>query len=82
LKPVLIIGHTDVVEAKREDWTTDPFQFTEKDGYYYGARHPGHEGQRCDRRDRIHPHEKRGLRARPRHHPRADADEEGAPPTA
>ncbi|MEO7205615.1 MAG: M20/M25/M40 family metallo-hydrolase [Steroidobacteraceae bacterium] len=36
LKPVLIIGHLDVVEAKREDWTTDPFQFVEKDGYYYG----------------------------------------------
>jgi acetylornithine deacetylase/succinyl-diaminopimelate desuccinylase-like protein len=35
-KPVLIIGHTDVVEARREDWTTDPFQFVEKDGYYYG----------------------------------------------
>src|ERR1700722_14010917 len=26
-KPVLIIGHLDVVEARREDWTTDPFQF-------------------------------------------------------
>jgi acetylornithine deacetylase/succinyl-diaminopimelate desuccinylase-like protein len=36
LKPVLIIGHVDVVEARREDWTTDPFQFVEKDGYYYG----------------------------------------------
>ena len=35
-KPVLIIGHLDVVEARREDWTTDPFQFLEKDGYYYG----------------------------------------------
>jgi acetylornithine deacetylase/succinyl-diaminopimelate desuccinylase-like protein len=35
-KPVLVIGHTDVVEAKREDWTTDPFVFTEKDGYFYG----------------------------------------------
>jgi acetylornithine deacetylase/succinyl-diaminopimelate desuccinylase-like protein len=35
-KPVLLIGHLDVVEAKREDWTTDPFQFIEKDGYYYG----------------------------------------------
>ena len=29
-------GHLDVVEAKREDWTTDPFQFVEKDGYFYG----------------------------------------------
>jgi acetylornithine deacetylase/succinyl-diaminopimelate desuccinylase-like protein len=36
LKPILIIGHLDVVEARREDWTTDPFQFIEKDGYYYG----------------------------------------------
>jgi acetylornithine deacetylase/succinyl-diaminopimelate desuccinylase-like protein len=36
LKPILIIGHLDVVEARREDWTTDPFQFGEKDGYFYG----------------------------------------------
>jgi acetylornithine deacetylase/succinyl-diaminopimelate desuccinylase-like protein len=35
-RPVLIIGHLDVVEARREDWTTDPFQFVEKDGYFYG----------------------------------------------
>ena len=26
-KPVLLFGHTDVVEARREDWTTDPFSF-------------------------------------------------------
>jgi acetylornithine deacetylase/succinyl-diaminopimelate desuccinylase-like protein len=37
-KPVLILGHLDVVEARREDWTTDPFQFIEKDGYFYGRR--------------------------------------------
>jgi acetylornithine deacetylase/succinyl-diaminopimelate desuccinylase-like protein len=35
-KPILLLAHTDVVEAKREDWTTDPFQFIEKDGFYYG----------------------------------------------
>ncbi|MEP6939644.1 MAG: M20/M25/M40 family metallo-hydrolase [Rudaea sp.] len=35
-KPVLIIAHLDVVEAKREDWDLDPFVFTEKDGYFYG----------------------------------------------
>ena len=35
-KPILLLAHTDVVEAKREDWTTDPFQFLEKDGYFYG----------------------------------------------
>jgi acetylornithine deacetylase/succinyl-diaminopimelate desuccinylase-like protein len=35
-KPVLMIGHLDVVEAHREDWSTDPFKFVEKDGYFYG----------------------------------------------
>ena len=35
-RPVLLIGHLDVVEAKRSDWTTDPFQFVEKDGVFYG----------------------------------------------
>ena len=35
-KPVLLIGHLDVVEARREDWTTDPFQLVEKDGYLFG----------------------------------------------
>ncbi len=35
-KPILLLAHIDVVEAKREDWTTDPFVFLEKDGYYYG----------------------------------------------
>jgi acetylornithine deacetylase/succinyl-diaminopimelate desuccinylase-like protein len=35
-RPLLIIGHLDVVEARREDWSTDPFVFTEKEGYFYG----------------------------------------------
>lgn len=35
-KPILLIGHLDVVEARRGDWTTDPFQFVTKDGFYYG----------------------------------------------
>jgi acetylornithine deacetylase/succinyl-diaminopimelate desuccinylase-like protein len=35
-KPVVFLGHIDVVEALRKDWTTDPFEFVEKDGYYYG----------------------------------------------
>ncbi len=36
LKPILIIGHEDVVEARKEDWGTDPYAFVEKDGFYYG----------------------------------------------
>jgi acetylornithine deacetylase/succinyl-diaminopimelate desuccinylase-like protein len=35
-EPILFIGHLDVVEARREDWSTDPFHFIEKDGYFYG----------------------------------------------
>jgi acetylornithine deacetylase/succinyl-diaminopimelate desuccinylase-like protein len=35
-KPVLFIGHLDVVEARREDWTSDPFVFVEKAGFFYG----------------------------------------------
>jgi acetylornithine deacetylase/succinyl-diaminopimelate desuccinylase-like protein len=35
-KPVLFLCHMDVVVALKSDWHTDPFQFVEKDGYYYG----------------------------------------------
>lgn len=35
-KPLLLLAHLDVVEARREDWSVDPFTFLEKDGYYYG----------------------------------------------
>jgi acetylornithine deacetylase/succinyl-diaminopimelate desuccinylase-like protein len=35
-KPLLLIGHLDVVEARSEDWSTDPFKLIEKDGYFYG----------------------------------------------
>jgi acetylornithine deacetylase/succinyl-diaminopimelate desuccinylase-like protein len=35
-KAILLLGHLDVVEAKREDWTRDPFRFIEEDGYFYG----------------------------------------------
>jgi acetylornithine deacetylase/succinyl-diaminopimelate desuccinylase-like protein len=35
-KPILFLAHLDVVEARREDWSLDPFTFTEKDGYFYG----------------------------------------------
>ncbi|MGV7213657.1 M20/M25/M40 family metallo-hydrolase [Bradyrhizobium sp. UFLA05-112] len=35
-RPILLVAHLDVVPALREDWSVDPFKFTEKDGYYYG----------------------------------------------
>jgi len=35
-RPILLIGHLDVVEARRQEWSVDPFQFLERDGYFYG----------------------------------------------
>jgi len=35
-RPLLLLAHLDVVEARREDWSVDPFTFLEKDGYFYG----------------------------------------------
>jgi acetylornithine deacetylase/succinyl-diaminopimelate desuccinylase-like protein len=35
-KPLLFIGHLDVVDARREDWSVDPFQLTARDGFFYG----------------------------------------------
>ncbi len=35
-KPLLLLAHLDVVEAKREDWSIDPFTLLEQDGYFYG----------------------------------------------
>lgn len=34
--PILLLGHLDVVEARRQDWSTDPFQLVEKNGVYFG----------------------------------------------
>jgi acetylornithine deacetylase/succinyl-diaminopimelate desuccinylase-like protein len=36
LKPILMIAHLDVVDARREDWSTDPYTLVEKDGWFYG----------------------------------------------
>jgi acetylornithine deacetylase/succinyl-diaminopimelate desuccinylase-like protein len=34
--PIVLLAHLDVVEAKREDWSFNPFKLTEKDGFFYG----------------------------------------------
>src|SRR5881394_4490313 len=35
-RPILLLAHLDVVEARREDWSLDPFTLTERDGFFYG----------------------------------------------
>ena len=36
-KPILLLAHIDVVEARREDWTVEPFTLLERDGFFYGG---------------------------------------------
>src|SRR5215831_7754993 len=35
-RPILLLAHLDVVEARREDWSIDPFKLIERDGFFYG----------------------------------------------
>ena len=44
-RPILLMGHMDVVEAKREDSTTDPFVMTETRRLLLRPRHDRHEGR-------------------------------------
>ena len=48
LRPILFIGHLDVVEARREDWSFDPFVFREQDGFFYGRGTSDMKGEDAD----------------------------------
>src|SRR5436305_8424017 len=39
-RPILLIGHLDVVEARPSDWARDPFTLVEENGYFYGRGTP------------------------------------------
>lgn len=45
LRPMLLLAHLDVVEAKREDWTRDPFVMVEENGFFYGRGTLDDKGQ-------------------------------------
>jgi acetylornithine deacetylase/succinyl-diaminopimelate desuccinylase-like protein len=44
-KPVLLLGHIDVVDARREDWQREPFKLFEENGYFYGRGTADMKGQ-------------------------------------
>jgi acetylornithine deacetylase/succinyl-diaminopimelate desuccinylase-like protein len=44
-KPLLLLGHLDVVQALPTDWSLPPYQLTEKDGYFYGRGTQDMKGQ-------------------------------------
>ena len=76
-KPILFIGHLDVVEARRENWTTDPFKFIEKDGYFYGRGTDDMKEADAILVNNFIRMKKRELQARPRPDPRADRRRRG-----
>ena len=71
-RPVLFIGHLDVVEALRSDWSYDPFVLTEKDGYFYGRGTADMKGDVAAMTRHLPASEKGGRPPRPRPDPRPD----------
>ena len=70
--PLLLLGHLDVVEAGREGWTTDPFKFVEKDGYYYGRGTSDMKDGDAVMAATLIRLKQAGIRARSRRHSGAD----------
>jgi acetylornithine deacetylase/succinyl-diaminopimelate desuccinylase-like protein len=46
--PILFLAHLDVVDARREDWSVEPFKLTERDGYFYGRGTMDIKGEAAD----------------------------------
>ena len=78
-KAVLLLGHLDVVEARREDWTRDPFRFIEEDGYFYGRGTADMKGQAAIWVDMLARFKKEGFAPRRTLKMALTCGEEGAP---
>ena len=72
LKPILIIGHLDVVEARRSDWTTDPFHLVEQGGYFYGRGTQDMKSADAIMVTTLMRFAREGVPSRPRHHSGTD----------
>ncbi|HEY8003881.1 MAG TPA: M20/M25/M40 family metallo-hydrolase [Phenylobacterium sp.] len=64
-KAILLLAHLDVVEAKREDWTRDPFTLVEENGYFYARGSSDDKAQAAIWVDTLSRYRKEGYR--PRH---------------
>ena len=70
-KPILLIGHLDVVEAKREDWNFDPFKLQEVNGFFRGRGSIDDKAMASIFVANLIEYVQGRLQARPRHHPGA-----------
>ena len=78
-KPVLLLAHLDVVEAKREDWSRDPFTFIEEDGYFYGRGTADDKAQTAIWVDMLARFKREGFKPRRTLKMALTCGEEGAP---
>ena len=63
-KPILLMAHMDVVEAKASDWQNPPFEFREKDGHYLGRGTADNKGAADRHRPRAAGTEAPGISSR------------------
>ncbi len=70
-KPLLLLAHLDVVEAKPSDWSMDPFKLNEKDGYFYGRGTIDDKAQASIWIANLIRYKREGFQAGSRHHRRA-----------
>ena len=61
-KAILLLAHIDVVEAKREDWTRDPFKLVEEGGYFYARGASDDKAQAAIWIDSLIRYKKEGFR--------------------
>jgi acetylornithine deacetylase/succinyl-diaminopimelate desuccinylase-like protein len=63
-KPILLLAHIDVVEAKREDWERDPFKLVEENGWFYARGASDDKAMAAVFTDSLVRYQKEGLRSR------------------
>lgn len=64
LKPIMLLAHIDVVEAKREDWTRDPYKLVEENGYFYARGASDDKAMASSFTDAMIRYRKEGFRPR------------------
>lgn len=64
LKPLLLLAHIDVVEARREDWARDPFTLVEEGGYFYARGASDDKAMAASFTDAMIRYKKEGFRPR------------------
>jgi acetylornithine deacetylase/succinyl-diaminopimelate desuccinylase-like protein len=64
LAPILLLAHIDVVEAKREDWSRDPFKLVEEDGWFYARGSSDDKAMAAAFTDALIRYQKEGFKPR------------------